>query len=54
MLQCGIAVTDNTATAAKWAGAWATTELGAVLGKSPVLGNEPSAPRASTPPDARH
>merc|ERR1712194_399642 len=50
----GIAVTDNTATAAKWAGAWATTELGAVLGKSPVLGNEPSAPRASTPPDARH
>ena len=48
----GTAATDNTATAAKRAGGWATTELGRALGKSPI--NEPSAPRASTPPDARH
>ena len=45
----GTAVPDNTATAAKRAGGCATTELGVELGKSPI--NEPSAPRASTPPE---
>jgi len=48
----GTAATDNTATAAKRAGGCKTTTLWEnALGKSPI--NEPSAPRASTPPDAR-